>query len=431
MDSKICVLGLGYIGLPTASILAVHGFWVVGVDVNPEVVETVNDGSPHIVEPGLETLVKAATYSGHLVAKTSPEPSDVFVIAVPTPIEESKEPDLSAVVAASEAIFPYLRQGNLVILESTVPPSTTVDLVVPILERSGLKAGVDFQVAHAPERVLPGNIMSELVQNDRIIGGINEESAERARELYRKIVSGTIYLTDSTTAELVKLVENTFRDVNIALANELALISSKLDIDVWEVIKLANKHPRVNVLQPGPGVGGHCIPVDPWFIVDRLPGEAKIISLARNANDQMPHHVYNEIMELLTGIPEPRVAVMGLAYKANVGDTRESPSHTIIDCLKESGCSVSLHDPFVMPEISVEETLTGADCLVLLVDHQEYEKLDPIMAAKEMRRKLIYVARQFVAQAAWEEAGFRVKQLGNGASSSAASELVQREASSL
>jgi UDP-N-acetyl-D-mannosaminuronic acid dehydrogenase len=413
MDSKICVLGLGYIGLPTASVFAIHGYWVIGVDVNSEVVVAINNGSPHIYEPGLDTMVKAATHSGHLVARSTPEPSDVFIIAVPTPIHPDKRADLSAVVAASESIVPYLREDNLVILESTVSPGTTREIIVPVLERSGLKAGAQFQVAHAPERVLPGQIMRELVQNDRILGGIDKRSAERARELYSKFVSGDIYLTDSTTAEMTKLVENTYRDVNIALANELARISDKLGINVWEVIELANKHPRVNVLQPGPGVGGHCISVDPWFIVECFPNEARLVKLGRDTNDHMPIYVRQSIMAMLTDILDPVVTVLGVAYKANVDDDRESPSYQIIHQLREAGCLVKVHDPYVLPSSSLEEALYGSDCIALLVDHQEYRELNPELLAQSMRRKNLFVARKFTALDRWISEGFNVKQLGN------------------
>ena len=414
MDSKICVLGLGYIGLPTASILAVNGFWVTGVDTNPDVVDIVNQGGVHIYEPGLETMVKAATKSGHLLARTKPEPSDVFIIAVPTPIDENKHADLNAVSDASESIVPYLREGNLVILESTVPPGTSQEIVVPILGRSGLNAGTEFHVVHAPERVLPGQIMRELVENDRILGGSNQKAAERARELYNKFVSGNIYLTDSTTAELVKLVENTYRDVNIALANEIARISARLKTNVWEVIDLANKHPRVNVLQPGPGVGGHCIPVDPWFIVESVPEQARLIKLARITNDEMPAYISESIMVMLNGIDEPVVTVLGVAYKPNVDDDRESPSYKVITQLEESGCSVRVHDPYVLPQIFLEEVIQGSDCIAWLVDHQEYQDLDPKILTPIMRTKNLYIAKNLSSEQPWIEAGFTIKQLGKG-----------------
>jgi UDP-N-acetyl-D-mannosaminuronic acid dehydrogenase len=416
MDSKICVLGLGYIGLPTASVLAVHGYWVIGVDVNPRVVETINKGGIHIYEPGLETLVNAATCSGHLVARSTPETADVFIIAVPTPVTDDKKADLSAVQAASESIVPFLRKGNLVILESTVSPGTTNNLVTPILECSGLKAGDDFQVVHAPERVLPGQILRELVQNDRILGGITPEAAQRAKEIYSSFVSGDIYLTDATSAEMVKLVENTFRDVNIALANELAQICDQLGISVWEIIGLANKHPRVQILQPGPGVGGHCIPVDPWFIVEKAPGLAGLIQQGRKVNDSMPHYVSHKIMSLLQGIPEPVVTVLGLSYKVNVDDIRESPSFEIIAQLEACGCKVQIHDPYVHPDISIEHAAENSDCIALIVNHKEYEDLSPHLFAGKMRSKNFFFAKEPAAISDWLKEGFKVAQLGNGAS---------------
>ena len=416
MDSKISVLGLGYIGLPTASILAVNGFWVVGVDINTEAIATINNGNVHIYEPGLETLVKAATYSGHLVAQNSVEPADVFIIAVPTPITEDKHADLSAVISASESIVPVLREGNLVILESTVPPGTTLDLVVPILERSGLKAGEDFHVAHAPERVLPGQIMNELVQNDRIVGGIDQASAKRAQVIYRRFVNGNIYLTDATTAELVKLVENTYRDVNIALANELAVISEKFKTDIWEIIQLANKHPRVNILQPGPGVGGHCIPVDPWFVIERAPAEAQLLKVSRTVNDRMPEYVCDSIMELVSDISEPKITVLGIAYKANVDDARESPSLKLIELLKACGAQVNVHDPYVYPDISLEEAVAGVDCLAVVVDHKDYSTLDPIDLAAQMHNHRLFLAVNRKTIKPWIEAGYTVRQLGSGMS---------------
>jgi UDP-N-acetyl-D-mannosaminuronic acid dehydrogenase len=416
MDSKICVLGLGYIGLPTASMFAIHGFWVVGVDISADKVETINSGRAHIREPGLDTMVTAATHSGHLVARMAPEKADVFIIAVPTPVTADKRADLSAVVAASESIVPVLRPGNLVILESTVPPGTCRDVVIPILEKAGLKAGADFLVAHAPERVLPGQIMAELVQNDRIMGGIDRASAERARDLYAHFVAGNIYLTDATTAEMAKLVENTYRDVNIALANELARISTALKTNVWEIIELANKHPRVHVLQPGPGVGGHCIPVDPWFIVEGFPEEAQLIRAARLRNDSMPAHVCERIMDTLAGIEHPIVTVLGVAYKANVDDVRESPSCEIIRELEQAGCAVKVHDPHVHPGVSLEEAVAGSDCLALLVDHREYQELRPEVLAQHMRHKRLFAARK-IAFDAWHNAGFVVQQLGNAARS--------------
>ena len=265
IKKKICIIGLGYIGLPTAAMFATHGHKIIGVDINKNIVDSLNHGRITIEEPYLDILVQAAVTSENLVARTQPEEADVFIISVPTPINKDKTADLSAVKAAAESIVPFLREGNIVVLESTSPPRTVQDILLPILKKSGLDIGTQILVAHSPERVLPGKILIELVENNRIVGGINQTSCEAVRDLYRTFVKADIFLTDATTAEMCKLMENTFRDVNIALANELAILCEGLGINAWEVIKLSNKHPRVNIHQPGPGVGGHCLAVDPWF----------------------------------------------------------------------------------------------------------------------------------------------------------------------
>ncbi len=414
MDSKICVLGLGYIGLPTASMFATHGFSVIGVDINESVIHTINGGGIHIYETGLDELVKEAIHSGNLVARLIPEPADVFIIAVPTPITKDKRADLDAVKAASESIVPYIKKGNLVILESTVPPGTTKELVQPILERSGLNSGVDFQLVHAPERVLPGQILKELAQNDRILGGITLESAERAQNLYLSFVRGEIFLTDETSAEMVKLIENTYRDINIAFANELAQICDVLDIDVWEIINLANRHPRVKILQPGPGVGGHCIPVDPWFIFEKTPHLAKLIHQGRLINDSMPEYVCNKVLKFLSEISNPVIGILGVTYKENVDDIRESPSLDIIRHLRDHGCAVKVHDPYVYPEISVESIVTGSDCILLLVNHKEYAHLSPNALGEKMRTKHVFLTNASSSSSVWLMEGFKVFQLGNG-----------------
>lgn len=416
--NKVCVLGLGYIGLPTAGVLATHGFKVIGVDVNERVVAKVQRGEPHIKEPGLRTLVEAAVKSGNLTPRTEPEEADVFIIAVPTPVTNDKRADLSFVKAAAESVVSVLRNGNLVVLESTCPPGTTRDVLIPILARSGLKVGEEIYLAHCPERVLPGRILKELIENDRVIGGIDRESAEKARELYSTFVEGKIYLTDATTAEMVKLVENTYRDVNIALANELAIICEKLDIDAWKVIKLANKHPRVNLHKPGPGVGGHCLPVDPWFIVEKFPEEARLMRLSREINDGQPRHVFELIAEMTQHIQLPKVAILGLSYKGNVDDTRESPTWELLRLLEESGYVVALHDPHVdsdKVELAIlEEAVQGADCAVIMADHEEFMYLDPVELGKLMRTKQIIDTRNILNLEKWRGMGFRVRILGRG-----------------
>ncbi|MBC8506598.1 MAG: nucleotide sugar dehydrogenase, partial [Chloroflexi bacterium] len=323
---KICVLGMGYIGLPTASTFATHGVRVVGVDVNRQVVETLQNGGVHIHEPGLRTLFQAAYKSGNLTISPQPEESDAFIIAVPTPFKEGKKADLEFVVSASEAIVPYLKQGNLVVLESTSPPRTTIDVVAPILEKSGLKAGEDFHLAYSPERVLPGQILRELIDNARVIGGIDKASSDAGRDLYATFVRGEIICTTATTAEMVKLMENTYRDVNIAIANEFSRLAARFGVDVWEAIELANRHPRVEILNPGPGVGGHCISVDPWFFVEAAPDLTPLIATARNVNDAQPQVVVDMLQSALTDLSGKRIAVLGLAYKPDVDDLRESPA---------------------------------------------------------------------------------------------------------
>lgn len=437
---RICVLGLGYIGLPTAAILATHGFAVTGVDVNSHIIDVINNGGIHIEEPGLSALVEAAIKSENLLVSTKPERADAFIIAVPTPLraeeqrdgraEEQrstgelssapryKRADLRYVESAAESIAPVLGKGNLVILESTVPPKTTEELLTPILEESGLRAGEDFYVAHCPERVLPGNMLREIIENDRIIGGINSVSAEKAKELYSSFVAGKIHLTNATTAELAKVMENTYRDVNIALANELSRICMKLGVNVWEVIKLANKHPRVSLLQPGPGVGGHCLSVDPWFVVEQAPQEAQLTHLSREINDSQSRFVVDMIDEMVKGIASPKVTVLGVAYKANVDDSRESPAITIIDGLKERGYDVGIYDPHVKSfkhELSrLEETFQGSDCAVLVTDHDEFRNLSEKDLGSLMRTKQIIDTRHILDLEEWQKAGFRVRLLGRG-----------------
>lgn len=413
---QICVLGLGYIGLPTASVLAAQGLRVLGVDVVPKVVETINRGDIHIEEPGLHTLVAAAIGSGRLRAALEPATADVFIIAVPTPLREDKTADMSYVVRAAESILPHLRDGNLVILESTSPPGTCRDLLAPLLARSGLRPGENLHLAHCPERVLPGRILLELIKNDRVIGGLRPACAERARALYARFVEGEIFLTDATTAEMVKVLENTYRDVNIALANEAALICESLGIDFAEARRFANRHPRVNVHAAGPGVGGHCISVDPWFLVEQAPEAARLIRCARERNDGMPEHVAEEARRMLADIASPKVAALGLAYKGDVDDIRESPAIHIVNLLQDAGIAVAVHDPHVksgpFPLRTLEDALSGADLLLLLTDHSEFAQMDPAKAARWMRTPQVYDTRNLLHAAAWEDAGLTLKRLG-------------------
>jgi len=415
---KICVIGLGYIGLPTASILATHGFEVVGVDINSEIVKILNDGGTHIEEPGLHTLVEAAIKSGKLKVATEPEPADIFIIAVPTPITEEKKADLSYIKSAAKSIAPLICKDNLVILESTSPPGTCKDILEPIFKSFNLKVGKDYYLAHCPERVLPGYTLKELIQNDRIIGGIDKKSAEKAAQFYKVFIEGDINITDSTTAEMVKLIENTYRDVNIALANELAKICEKLGIDAWEVIRLANLHPRVNLHTPGPGVGGHCIAVDPWFIVEKCPDDTKIITLSRKINDSMPEYTVARIREIVEGIDNPKITVLGVAYKGNIDDTRESPALKILQDLDKIGIKYSVYDPHVREfnyELSsLKEAFEGADCAVILTNHDEFCFLHPSELGKLMRNKVIFDTRFCVDHNLWKQNGFKVYCLGVG-----------------
>ncbi len=415
---RICIMGLGYIGLPTASMFATKGLEVIGVDVRAQVVETVNGGNIHIEEPGLLAIVREATSSGNLRASLTPEPADAFILAVPTPLLEDKHADMRYVCEAAKAIVPVMRPGCLVILESTSPPGTSRDLLLPILESSGLKAGKDFNFTHCPERVLPGHILDELVGNDRVIGGFTPDCAKRASELYALFVKGNILLTDITTAEMVKVIENTFRDVNIALANETALLCEALGIDFSEVARLANRHPRVKLHNAGPGVGGHCISVDPWFLVERFPEHAKLIRLARERNDAMPHHVVHTVLGLIGSPADAKVAALGLAFKGNVDDCRESPALSVIELLKKEGIRVAVYDPHVKsgpPELcGLEECFQDADCAVLLTDHNEFKNINPDQVAKLMRKRVLFDTRNFLDHNNWSSAGFHVTVLGRG-----------------
>ena len=376
----VCIIGLGYIGLPTACTFATHDLQVIGVDVNPQVVATLLKGEIHIHEPGLLDLMKQALNSGSLVVRDTPQPADAFIIAVPTPFYEDKSADLSFVESACESITPYLQPGNLVVLESTSPPLTTTDIVRPILERSGLRAGQDFFLAYSPERVLPGRILQELIENDRVVGGINPASAQAAHDLYVSFVRGDVVMSNATTAEMVKLMENTYRDVNIAIANEFARLADRFGVDAWEAIALANRHPRVNILRPGPGVGGHCISVDPWFLVEAAPDLTHLIRAARDVNDGQPHYVIDLMQETLGSLAGRKIAALGLAYKPDVDDLRESPAIDIVRLLGKCGAQVTAYEPYKtdadLPGIemapTLEAVLADAEIVILLVAHKQF-----------------------------------------------------------
>ncbi|WP_435736967.1 UDP-N-acetyl-D-mannosamine dehydrogenase [Cellulosimicrobium sp. PMB13] len=395
-STTVCVVGLGYIGLPTAAILASNGVNVIGVDINERTVEAVNRGDVPFVEPDLATYVAGAVTQGTLRATTKPEPADAFIVAVPTPFTDGHKPDLSYIQAAAGAIAPHLSADALVILESTSPPQATqqmADWILaarPDLSLDGSEGRAVIHVAHCPERVLPGRVMIELVTNDRIVGGLTAAAAEHAKELYQVFCQGEILLTDAVTAEMAKLVENSYRDVNIAFANELSLISADLGIDVWELIRLANHHPRVNILQPGPGVGGHCIAVDPWFIVDAAPERARIIRAAREVNDAKPRHVIDEVLSFVRAKRPQRIAIMGLTFKPNIDDLRQSPSveiaTTLLADLDESVTQLVVVEPHIEHLPSGLETakltrrpeelnLEEFDLLVVLVAHSAFTEI--------------------------------------------------------
>jgi UDP-N-acetyl-D-mannosaminuronic acid dehydrogenase len=394
--SRVSVIGLGYIGLPTAAVIASRGVEVLGVDVSEHAVNTINQGKVHIVEPDLDMLVQAAVTTGKLKAALSPEPADAFMIAVPTPFKENKSPDLSYIKSALETIAPVLARGNLIVLESTSPVGTTEQISEWLAElRPDLKLPhtdgeqADLFIAHCPERVLPGRVLQELVSNDRIIGGITPRCAERAIELYQLFVRGECLQTTARTAEMAKLTENAFRDVNIAFANELSIICDRLKINVWELIKLANRHPRVNILSPGPGVGGHCIAVDPWFIVDSAPEQAQIIRKAREINDNKPLYVIEKIRQAADQFKKPVIACLGLAFKADIDDLRESPALDIArQLLTENIGEILLVEPNIkkLPAklanynaelTTLNQALEKANILVVLVDHKQFKSLQP------------------------------------------------------
>lgn len=392
---KVCVVGLGYIGLPTAAFIASKGVKVVGVDVNERFVKLINEGKVPFFEPGFEELLSRVVEEGNLVAQAEQVEADAYIVCVPTPFQDNHKVDTKYIRAASEALAPHLRPGALVVLESTSPPGTTEDMAKHLIElRPDLSLNDEDDnaifVAHCPERVLPGQIMEEMENNDRVIGGLTPKGTELARDLYATFCTAELLMTNATTAEMAKLTENSFRDVNIAFANELSLICDRLGIDVWELIELANHHPRVNILQPGPGVGGHCIAVDPWFIVSAAPEEAKLIKLARDVNDGKPEWVIEQVVTALEGKENPVVAALGIAFKNDIDDLRESPSLEIVKRLGVDNPELDIRVvepnvdelPAVLSNISnltkqdTKEAIEAADVVLLLVNHKEFVNLD-------------------------------------------------------
>lgn len=398
IKKSICIIGLGYIGLPTAVVLASRGYSVLGVDINPKILECIESGAAHIAETDLDMLIESAVSSGRLKVSLQPASADIFIIAVPTPLTKDKSPDLSAVEAAFDSIAPHIKAGDLVILESTCPVGTTVAMSKRIAELrpdlscpSSQAVKADFNIAYCPERVLPGQILKELIENDRVVGGITPSCTQHAIEFYETFVKGECLPTDSKTAEMCKLTENSFRDVNIAFANELSMICDQQGINVWDLIKLANHHPRVNVLQPGAGVGGHCIAVDPWFIVHQCPEQTKLLQAARSVNDLKPQWVIKKIVDSVTKLQAslgfaPTIACLGITFKANVDDTRESPALEIVeDLANRYPDQIQVVEPNLesLPSaleksniqmVSLNQAHEEADLLVLLVDHKEFER---------------------------------------------------------
>jgi len=384
MDKKVCVVGLGYIGLPTAALLANRSYDVHGVDIVQSTVDTINRGEIHIVEPELDTFVRAAVNSGKLKADLKPTEADVFIIAVPTPFHEGFVPNVDYIVSATKAIAPYVKEGDIVILESTSPVGTT-DMMESVLKEEGVDTTKLF-IAHCPERVLPGHIMHELVENDRIVGGTTLEATKATVEFYKTFVSGEVLETDAKTAEMAKLTENSFRDTNIAFANELSILCDKFDIDVWELIALANRHPRVNILQPGAGVGGHCIAVDPWFIVHAGGEDAKMIRTAREVNTYKTEWAIEKIKNVALKFEnengrKAKVACMGLAFKPDIDDLRESPALYITRRLIADGINVLAVEPNISEHnefdvVNYHEAIEQSDIITFLVAHKEFKELN-------------------------------------------------------
>ena len=399
---KLCTIGLGYIGLPTSAMFAKHGVDVVGVDVFEKIVNTLNSGSIHIEEPGLGEVIQEVVANGKFRASMTPEKADAFIIAVPTPNKDDtyKTCDLSYVVQGVQAVLPFVEKGNVIIVESTIGPRSMDDVVKPMVEEAGLTVGEDIYLCHAPERVLPGQILHELKYNNRIVGGITPACATAGAKVYSTFVQGEIIKTDAKTAEMSKLMENTFRDVNIALANELAKVCTALEINVLDVIQMANKHPRVNLHFPGPGVGGHCLAVDPYFIVAKAPELAKIIKLSRDTNVSMPGFVVENVKKIIGKETEAVISVFGVTYKGNVDDMRESPAMDIVKILNQEGFQVKLHDPHVESEtytfLSKEEAVQDSEMILVLTDHDEFKSYDYQMLGQSMKVPVVFDTRNIV-----------------------------------
>lgn len=395
---KICIVGQGYIGLPTAALFTRSDCEVVGVDVNEEIINNLNKGKIHIEEPGIAEIIKNAIDNNRYHASLTPEKADAFIITVPTPyIAENYSCDLSYVIEACNEILPFIEKGNTVIVESTIAPMSTDDVIKPIFEKAGYTIGKDLYLAHCPERVLPGKIIEELIHNDRIIGGITPECSKKASEVYGQFVEGELMLTEAKTAELSKCMENTYRDVNIALANELAKICAEIGVNALDVIKMANKHPRVNLHSPGPGVGGHCLAIDPYFIYAKAPETAKIIKLARDTNNSMPQFVYENVCKI---IPEGKISIFGVSYKGNTGDDRESPAYEIIALLENKGYEIAIYEPHIERDnfVDLNEAIKGSNLILILADHNEFKEMDYESIKDKMETPIIFDTKNILEE---------------------------------
>ena len=420
--AEVCVIGLGYVGLPTACLMANAGFHVLGVDIDSHIVDALRSGKTRLEEAGLATLVSAAVNSGNLVAAAAPEPSDTFIICVPTPLTAAKRVDLNAVASATRAIAPYIKKGNLVVLESTSPVGTTRNVVGRILREAGFEPGRDVHLCYCPERVLPGNTVNELVNNDRIIGGFTDDSAQHALEIYQRFCQGKISLTDDRTAEMCKLMENTCRDINIAIANSFARIAEDSGVNVWDAIELANLHPRVKILKPGPGVGGHCIPVDPWFLAEAFPSHSAVLRGAREINDGQAEHILLRLLKTGKLKAGDKLAILGASYKADIDDPRESPAALLCAAASARKIATAVHDPLVNAGsyhgMSVSNDLpaclSGAAAAVLVTEHKSYRSLSSKVFAAHMSGRLICDTRNWLNANALRMGGFTVLLLGDG-----------------
>ncbi len=414
---KIGIIGLGYVGLPTAILFANSGHQVLGVDVSPRVVDGINSRTLHMEEELLQQMLMRVLDQGSLQASYELEPCNTFIVAVPTPVANYKI-DLSYLESACRNITRFLKKGDLVVIESTIGPGITTGPILGWLEESGLKAGEDFSLVHMPERVIPGNIYKELTENGRVIGGIDPTSTVRAKELYASFVKGEMTETDATTAETVKVLENTYRDINIAIANEFLLICEKLNVNPWEAFAIANQHPRVNILNPGPGVGGHCIPVDPWFLVEKAPEEAALLKTARFRNNAMPEKVANDIADILDATQGKKVSLFGTSYKANTGDARGTPTKVIATTLENKGIAYNTYDPFqILPwESSVgslQEAVDGVGLIAVIVAHDSFIQLPPEQLAQLTSCRHILDCTNRLDKTVWEEAGFMIYTFGH------------------